>query len=267
MRTRITFSPPLARASASSAENTMRPDAAPGDAGRPLATTLRSAFGSRVGCSSWSSAWGSMRQHRLLAGDQALLRHVDGDLHGGLRGALAGARLQHPELAALDGELDVLHVAVVALELLVDPHQLAVGARHLLLEGRERALPLAAAGAIDGLRRADARHHVLALRVLQVLAVEHLVAGRGVAREGDARGAVVAHVAEHHRLHVHGRAPALRDARGSSGSGARGGCPRSGRPRPRRPTAAPPDLAGRACRCALPRSPGTRARCAASPSP
>ena len=37
--------------SASSAENTISPDAAPGDAGRPLAMILRSAFGSIVGCS------------------------------------------------------------------------------------------------------------------------------------------------------------------------------------------------------------------------
>ena len=33
-----------------------------------------------------------------------------------LGGALSGAGLQHPELAVLDGELHVLHVAVVALQ-------------------------------------------------------------------------------------------------------------------------------------------------------
>ena len=48
-------------ASASSAENTISPEAAPGEAGRPVAITLRSAFGSMVGCSSWSSAAGSTR--------------------------------------------------------------------------------------------------------------------------------------------------------------------------------------------------------------
>ena len=60
-RTRMTFSPARACFSASSAENTILPDAAPGEAGRPLAITLRGALGSSVGCSSWSSDDGTMR--------------------------------------------------------------------------------------------------------------------------------------------------------------------------------------------------------------
>ena len=50
--------------------------------------------------------------HGLLAGDQALLDHFDGDTQGGGGGALAHARLEHPELALLDGELDIAHIAV-----------------------------------------------------------------------------------------------------------------------------------------------------------
>ena len=88
--------------------------AAPGEAGRPVAITSRSAAGSMVGCSSWSSDAGSTRSDRLVLGDQALGRHVDGDLQRGLGGALAVAGLQHVEPALLDRELDVLHVAVVA---------------------------------------------------------------------------------------------------------------------------------------------------------
>ena len=53
---------------------------------------------------------------RLLLRDQPFLGHLDRDAQRGLGGALAGARLQHPELAALDGELEVLHVAVVLLQ-------------------------------------------------------------------------------------------------------------------------------------------------------
>ena len=60
-RTRMTASPSWFMRSASSASNTILPVAAPGDAGRPAATTWRSALGSRVGCSSWSSAEGSTR--------------------------------------------------------------------------------------------------------------------------------------------------------------------------------------------------------------
>ncbi len=208
IRTRMTFSPAFAFSSASSAENTTRPTAAPGDAGRPRAITLRSAVGSRVGCSSWSREFGVDAQDRLLARDQPLLRHVDGDLHRGRGGALAGAGLQHPQAATFDRELDVLHVAVVLLERFVDPYELLEGRRHLALEGREVLRVRAATRLVDRLRRAHARDHVLALGVLQVLAVEVLLARGRVAREGHAGGAVVAHVAEDHRLDVDGGAPA-----------------------------------------------------------
>ena len=52
MRTRMIASPFCARLSASSAVNTTAPDAAPGLAGRPLASSVRGALGSSVGCSS-----------------------------------------------------------------------------------------------------------------------------------------------------------------------------------------------------------------------
>ena len=41
----------------------------------------------------------------------------------------------------------------------------------------------------DGLRRADARHHVFALGVDQEFAIEQLFAGGRIAGEGDAGGA------------------------------------------------------------------------------
>ena len=63
----------------------------------------------------------------------------------------------------------------------------------------------------DRLRRADAGDDVLALGVGQVLAVEHLLAGVGVARERDARARVVAHVAEDHGHDVDGRAQVVGD--------------------------------------------------------
>ena len=60
-RTRITASPSSASRSASSAAKTILPVAAPGEAGRPLAITSRTAPGSMVGCRSWSSEEGSTR--------------------------------------------------------------------------------------------------------------------------------------------------------------------------------------------------------------
>ncbi len=47
--------------------------------------------------------------------NRSFLRHVDGHLQSRPAGSLADARLEHPELALLDGELGVAHVAVVVL--------------------------------------------------------------------------------------------------------------------------------------------------------
>ena len=55
-------------------------------------------------------------RHRLVVGDQTFLRHLDRDAQSCLRRALAIAGLQHPEFAALDGELHVLHVAIMFFE-------------------------------------------------------------------------------------------------------------------------------------------------------
>ena len=60
-------------------------------------------------------------------------------------------------------------------------------------------------------RVADAGHHVLALRVLQVVAVDALLAGARVAGERDPGAGVHAQVAEHHRDDVHRGAQVGRD--------------------------------------------------------
>ena len=141
-----------------------------------------------------------LRLHPLHGGglvDHALANQVDGDLHGRGRAAFARARLQHVELARLDGELEVLHLAVVLLQ-----------PRGVLLElgkdvghgGLERG---------DCLRGAHAGHHVLTLSIQQILAEELPLAGVGVAREGHAGARCLAHVAEHHRLDVDRRAPII----------------------------------------------------------
>ncbi len=142
--------------------------------------------------------------HRLGLVDQALARHVHRDAQRRRGGAFAVARLQHVELVLLDGELEVLHVLVVLLEPLAHLQQFRVRLGHRRFQRR-----LVRLGAQLGhrLRRADAGHHVLALRVHQILAVEHVLAGGRIAGEAHAGGAVVAHVAEHHGLHVHRGAP------------------------------------------------------------
>ncbi len=131
--------------------------------------------------------------------DEAFADHVDGDADGGQAGALAIAGLQHVELAILDGELEVLHVAVVLFQAPGDVAELLVDLGHGLFE------------LADGKRSADAGDHVLALRVHQVLAEEDLLAGGGIAGEADAGAGVLAQVAEDHGLHVDGGAEPVVD--------------------------------------------------------
>src|ERR1019366_1131231 len=66
-------------------------------------------------------------QDGFLLADQALVDHLDGDAYSRVTGALAVAGLQHVERAVLNGELEVLYVAIVifqrggdVLELVVD---------------------------------------------------------------------------------------------------------------------------------------------------
>ena len=144
---------------------------------------------------------------RLLLGDDALINHVARHADGGLRGALAVARLQQVELALLDRELDVLHVAVVRLQARHGGEQLGVGLGQLALELGQRP------------RRTDAGDDVLTLGIHEELAVQLLGARRGIAREAHARGRRLAQIAEHHLHNVHGRAEVVGDIVGTTVDG------------------------------------------------
>ena len=133
--------------------------------------------------------------HGLFLGNHALVHQIAGDLQGGGGGALAVAGLEHEQLLVLNGELHVLHVPVVVLQLAGDLHELLVGLGHDLGQ------------LVDGLGGAHTGHHVLALGVHEELAEQLLLAGGGVAGEGHAGTGGVAHVAEDHLLNVDGRAP------------------------------------------------------------
>jgi hypothetical protein len=114
-------------------------------------------------------------------------------LSAALRRALARTGLQHPQLAVLDGEFQVLHVAVMVFEPVEDGDQLGKGIRHQLFQRRPVGCrPRCGSFLGDRLRGADAGHHVLALRVDEKLAVEFLCAGRWIAGERHTGGGLVA---------------------------------------------------------------------------
>ena len=91
---------------------------------------------------------------------------------------LPRAGLQHPQLAALDGELDVLHVAIMALEQVEDAGELGEHLGHRLFHRRRLRPGLLARGPGQILRGADAGDDVLALGVDQIFAVISALAGR-----------------------------------------------------------------------------------------
>jgi hypothetical protein len=136
---------------------------------------------------------------RLDAAQQALVDHCDRGFHGGRRGPLRGSRLQEVQAAFLDGELDVLHVAVVLLEPLDRPLELDEGVREPPTHLPERD------------RQADPGDDVLTLSVDEELAAEAALARRRVAAEAHAGATVVTLVPEHHLHHVDGGAEVVRD--------------------------------------------------------
>ena len=140
--------------------------------------------------------------HGLLTGDEAFLDHLNSDAQSGGCSTLAHAGLEHPELALLDGELDVAHIAVVILERQEDTLK-------LLTCGLEARGGLEVG---DGLGVADAGNDVLALGVDQKVTVELLGAVGWVARKGDTGRRGLALIAKGHSLDVDGGAKVVGNA-------------------------------------------------------
>src|SRR6185437_14254078 len=112
--------------------------------------------------------------------------------------ALPVAGLQHVELAFFDRELEVLYIPIMFFEIVCDFPKLAIGLGHDLLEFRDR------------LWSSNSRHYVLALSVNQKLAVKNLFTGRRIACEAHSGSRVLAHIAEHHGLHIGRRTDGIR---------------------------------------------------------
>ena len=119
--------------------------------------------------------------------------HVDRDAERSRRRAFACARLQHVELTVLDGELHVLHVAVMLLKLYSNFLELPVNLGHGFLHFAQRH------------GSSNASDNVFALSVHQVIAIEDFLAGTRVARKADARAGSIAGIPEDHLHDVDGR--------------------------------------------------------------
>ena len=194
-----------------------------GRRGQPARNRFAGRVGIENGVQKLVELGGRHAQRGLFFGDAALIDHIDRDLDRGRGRPLGGAGLQHPQMAVLRGELDVLRVAIVRFQSLGDGFELVEAVRHLFLECRIACLafvlgtalalrPLAGGRQRDLLRRADPGDHVLALGIDQEIAVQFADPGRQVAGERHARGAAVAQVAEYHGLDRDRGAPLVRNA-------------------------------------------------------
>ena len=142
---------------------------------------------------------GIYHHNGFFFGAHALVNEVAGDLESSLSGSLTVAALKHIELAVLNGELHILHIAVVGLEVVADLDEVGVSLGELFSHLRDRH------------RSADAGNDVFALSVGQELAHQLLLAGGGVTGKGNACTGVIVEVAEYHGHYVDGSAPAVRN--------------------------------------------------------
>ena len=133
--------------------------------------------------------------HGFPLRNQSLPDHVNRNFHRRRRRALATAGLQHPQLALLHGKFDILHIAVVLFQRLINALKGLIRAGQLACHFRHR------------LGRPHACDHILALCIGEKLAVKCVFTRRGIAGKCNPGGAVVAHVAIDHRLHIDRRAP------------------------------------------------------------
>ena len=129
----------------------------------------------------------------------SLVNQITGDLDGCGSCSLAVTGLKEVELALLDGELHILHIMEVVLQLSCQLHELLIDCGHGVLKCG------------NGLGCTNTCNDVLTLGIEQVLADNALGAGRGIAGEGNAGTGGLTLVTEYHGLHIHGSTPGTGD--------------------------------------------------------
>ena len=125
-------------------------------------------------------------QNGIFLGNQAFIEHIDRNLDRRLGRAFGIARLEHPQFAAFNRELNVLYIFIVFLQFRGNVHELAIGFGHL----RHKMF--------NWVRVADTGHDIFALGIEQVFAHHLLFTSGWVAGKGYASARVIAHVAKDH---------------------------------------------------------------------
>ncbi len=136
---------------------------------------------------------------RFLFGNHAFVDQIASDFDRRRRGPFSVTGLEHVKFFVLYGEFHVLHIAVMIFQRLAYFLELLVYFGEYFRHFR------------NGHGRTYTRNDVFALRVGKEFAHQSFFARSGIARERNARTAVVAHVAERHHLYVDRGTPRIRD--------------------------------------------------------
>ena len=138
-------------------------------------------------------------KNRFFVGNHTLINQIAGNFKSSLSGSLTVTGLEHEELAVFNGELHILHIAVVVFKSLANILKLLESLGEFFFHF----------GNVH--RSTNACNNVFALCVGEELTEKALSAGSRVAGERNACAAIVAHVAERHHLNVNGSTPRIRD--------------------------------------------------------
>ncbi len=137
---------------------------------------------------------------RIRPADLPFFDQINRYLYSRCRRPLAAAGLQKIELPLFNGELDILHIAVVLFQPAAQTDELAVNFRQ------------GAAELFEGTGCADAGDNILALSIQQIFAVDPFFTISGAAGKSNPGAAVIAQVSVNHGLHGHSCAEMIRNS-------------------------------------------------------
>ena len=107
--------------------------------------------------------------------DHTLFEHIDSHLKRSETCSLTDTALEHPEVAFLDSELDVLHIVEMLLESCPDGVELFIYLRHSLFERLEILVLLSLGSLVQRVRCTDTCNDILTLGIDKPLTVELVV--------------------------------------------------------------------------------------------
>ena len=181
--------------------------------GNPLGLLQR--FAIKYGVQQSLQLLGFHTQNGFFFSDKTFRHHIHSHFESGGGSAFAVSGLQKEQLFILNGKFHILHIAVMIFQSLSNINKLLINFGHIMFQ------------CADGTGCADTRHHIFALGVDKIFTVHSLFTGGRVASKGNPGTRGIAHITEHHHLHINSRTPFAGDFIHSSVNDGTGVIPRT----------------------------------------